>query len=400
MTRRLLTPWRVAASIGLVCVVAYAAWTLAGTSVKPVTVTRGELLQTIVSTGRVIAASRVEVGTQLTGVVQAVEVMEGDAVAAGATLARLRDDEQRAAVDQARGALEEAQARQAQLGLTTGPIADQQLRQAQAALTLARGEYERVKLLYDSGFFSQAKLDEATRNFTSATAQVAAATRQAEAARPKGSDAALAVSRTVQALAALELARARLGYTRIVTPVAGVVLRRGAEPGDLVQQGAKLFSIAAGKTQVLVNVDEKNLGLLTLGQKAAVSPDAYPGRRFEASVLSIAPSIDAQRGTVEVKLEVPVPPDYLRTDMTVSAELVVARRESALLVDAEAVRDVSGPAPWVLLARNGRAERVPVVLGARGTGQLEVLQGLEPGDAVIPPSQNRVQAGARVRVVR
>jgi len=397
MLNRLSKPWLVVVALLVAVALFFFARPLLGVKAKSIAVTRGDLIQTIVSSGRTIAASRLEVGTQLTGVVQSVEVRDGDAVKAGALLARLRDDEQRAAVDQAQAALRETEGRLAQLGTTTGPIADQQVRQAQANFELAQSEHGRVQQLFESGFFSQAKLDEADRNRATAKAQMATAMRQAEAARPKGSDSTLAFTRQAQAAAALEVARSRLAYTRIVTPVAGVVLRRGAEPGDLVLQGTKLFSIAAGETQVLLNVDEKNLGLLRIGQTAWVSPDAYPGQRFEAEVFSIAPSIDVQRGTVEVKLEVPTPPDYVRTDMTVSAEILVAKRASATLINADAVRDVAGAAPWVLVVRDGRAVRTPVKLGARGVGELEVLQGLQPGDAVVPPSEPKVREGTRVR---
>ena len=153
---------------------------------------------------------------------------------AGAALARLRDDEQRAAVDQAQAALREAEARVAQLGSTTGPIADQQLRQAQANLELAQSEYGRVKQLFESGFFSQAKLDEAERNLATSKAQVSAATRQAEAARPKGSDASLALARQAQAAAALEVAKieARLHAHHHARGRRGLAPRRGARrPG-------------------------------------------------------------------------------------------------------------------------------------------------------------------------
>ena len=234
MLKKLLKPWVIVVVLLVALGLYFFARPVLGVKVKTIAVTRGELTQTIVSSGRTIATSRVEVGTQLTGVVQSVEVRDGDSVKAGAVLARLRDDEQRAAVDQAQAALREAEARVAQLGSTTGPIADQQLRQAQANLELAQGEYGRVKQLFESGFFSQAKLEEAERNLATSKAQVSAATRQAEAARPKGSDASLALARQAQAAAALEVAKSKLGYTRITTPVAGVVLRRGTEPGDLV----------------------------------------------------------------------------------------------------------------------------------------------------------------------
>ncbi len=397
MLKRLSRTWLVVAVVAIVAAAAYGVSSFMGTGARVVEVTQGDLAVTVASTGRVIAASRVEVGTQVAGVIAAVPVREGDEVPAGGVLARLRDEEPRAAVEQARAALREAEARAAQLRSSASPVAEQQLRQAEANRLAARREHARVMDLYGRGFFSEARMDDAQRALDNAEAQYRGALAQAEAARPKGADADLASARLQQARAALELAEAKLGYTRLVAPAAARVLIRGAEPGDLVKAGDKLFTLAVGEPQIQLNVDEKNLGLLAPGLRAQVSSDAFPGRRFEAEVYTVAPSVDPQRGTVEVKLRVPAPPDYLRTDMTVSAEIAVANRTRALLLDAEAVREPSGAAPWVLAVRDGRAVRVPVRLGARGIGKVEVLEGLRAGEQVVPPSEARVREGSRVR---
>src|SRR5690606_16791827 len=100
------------------------------------------------------------------------------------------------------------------------------------------------------------------------------------------------------AYARLANARAQLAKTTIRAQVAGTVLTRNAEPGDLVQPGRVLFEIAhTGATELLVPLDERNLETLALGQPAQCVADAYPARIFAAEVSFIAPSIDPQRGT-------------------------------------------------------------------------------------------------------
>ena len=118
MLNRLSKPWLVVVALLVAVALFFFARPLLGVKAKSIAVTRGDLIQTIVSSGRTIAASRLEVGTQLTGVVQSVEVRDGDAVKAGALLARLRDDEQRAAVDQAQAALRETEGRLAPVSYT------------------------------------------------------------------------------------------------------------------------------------------------------------------------------------------------------------------------------------------------------------------------------------------
>ncbi|MGA8054959.1 MAG: efflux RND transporter periplasmic adaptor subunit, partial [Burkholderiales bacterium] len=372
---------------------------LAGKRVAAVVAERGELVQTVVSTGRVISPAKVEIGSLVVGTVAEIEVREGERVKRDQVLARLRDEEQRAAYEQARAALLEAEARLAQLAKLSGPVAEQNLRQAEANLQLAEEEYRRTKNLFDRGFFSQATLDKAERDLANARAARASAVAQSLTNQPKGADYALAVARREQAKAAADVARAKLDYTVIRAPADGIVLRRLVERGDVVQPGKLMYELAvAGDTQVVLNVDEKNLGLLAEGQRAEVVADAYPGKPFSAQVFYIAPGVDAQRGTVEVKLRVPEPPPFARADMTVSAEIVAGRHADTVILESAAIRDAASKAPWVLVARDGRAVRQPVTLGMRGAGRTEIVDGLTDGDFVIPATEAAVAEGARVRV--
>lgn len=371
---------------------------LVGPKARAVEVARGDLVQTVVSTGRVITPARVEIGSIVLGTVRTVETKEGTVVTAGQVMARLRDEEQRAAVAQARATLAEAEARLTQFARLSAPSSEQSLRQAEANLELADEEYKRTRNLFEKGYFSQAKLDQAERDLAVARAARENALLQATSNSPKGSDYALALARRDQARAGLEVAQARLDNTVIKAPAPGTVLKRLVEPGDVVQQGKKLFELSvAGETQVVLNVDEKNIGLLALGQKAQVVADAYPARSFGAEIFYIAPGVDAQRGTVEVKLRLPDPPAFVRPDMTVSAEILAARREGTLTLDSDAIRDAAGQAPWALVVRDGRAVRQSVKLGLRGAGRTEVLAGLAAGEAVVPPSEVSVREGSRVR---
>jgi len=370
-----------------------------GTPVETATVVREDLRQSVVSTGRVIATARIELGAQVAGTVAEVAVEEGDRVQAGALLVRLADDEPRAALAQAEATLDEARARLRQLAVTALPVAEQARRQAASTLATARREHARINALAAQGFFSEARLDEALRNLDQAEAQWRSTELQAAAARPRGSDHVLVAAREAQAARAVEAARARLGWTRILARADAIVLKRRAEPGDVVTAGTRLISLGAGPLQIELQVDEKNVGLLAVGKRATVVADAYADQPFEAEVLRIAPAVDAQRGTVQVKLALDPTPAFLVPDMTVSAEIAVASKAGALTLPVEAIRDANGPDPWVLAVRDGRAERRSVRLGLRGTGRIELMQGLAAGDQAILAGAPTLVAGTRVRSV-
>ena len=266
------------------------------------------LVQTVVATGRVAAVSRAQVGSPVTGVVVERRVQEGDAVQPGDVLAVLRADDLEAAV-------REAEAAMAQLQQSTRPQAQAALREAEARLTQASREVARRRELFQRQLVARETLEQAIQAETvarTAAEQARLAVRSLASGNPD--DAA--------ARARLASAKAQLAKTTVRAEVAGTVLTRNVEPGDLVQPGRILFEIArTGATEVLVPLDEKNLEVLAIGQSAVCIADAYPSRPFPAKVTFIAPSVDPQRGSVDIRLTVAPVPDFVRQDMTVSVNV-------------------------------------------------------------------------------
>ncbi|HEX8011589.1 MAG TPA: efflux RND transporter periplasmic adaptor subunit [Casimicrobiaceae bacterium] len=372
-----------------------------GTPVETYQATRGDLVQTVVASGRVITPRRVSVGSVITERVARVPVEEGQSVRRGDVLIELEDQDERAAVAQAQAAVAQAEAKVRQLREVGLPAAEQGLAQAKANATQARQAYERTKGLEAKGFISPSALDDARRNLDVAESQLEAAQLQVQTNSPRGSDYALALSALEQARASLKAARVRLDQTMVRATVDGVLIGRDVEAGNVVQPGKELMVLApAGETEIDLLIDEKNLSRLALGQKALGSADAYPGKRFAAELFYINPGVDAVRGAVEVKLKVPDPPAYLRQDMTVSVDIEVARAANTVIVPTDAVHDVTSAQPWVLAIKGRTAVRQPIKVGLRGDTRLEVLAGVGPGDRLVPASNPAIKEGQRVRAVR
>lgn len=360
---------------------------------------RGLFLQTVVASGHVEAPFRVNIGSQITAVVAKVPVVEGQTVKAGQTLIELDDRELRAVVTQAEGVVAQALARVRQMNEVTHPAAEQSLKQAQATLTNAQNNFERTTKLSRDGYATRVALDEATRALDVAKAQVKSAEYQVATTQADGSDYVMAETQLTQAKASLVSVQSRLSYTVIKAPRDGVLISRNVEAGNTVVPGTALMVLSPdGEIQLVVQIDEKNLSLIGIGQKALGSADAYAKETFPAEVFYVNPGIDLQRASVEVKLRVPKPPDYLRQDMTISADIEVTRRENAVTLSAGNVRGLNGAKPWVLKADGGRAKRQDVKLGIVSGGKAEILAGLEAGDLVIPVSATKVKPGQRVRV--
>jgi HlyD family secretion protein len=362
-------------------------------------VKRGTLRETVVASGHVETPYRVEIGSQITGTVDEVLVQQGERVSKGQPLISLESRELKAAVVQAQGAVAQAAARMRQLDELTLPSAREALTQAQANLLNARQTFDRTSQLAKDGYATRQALDDAQKTLDVAQAQKRSAEFQVYTASPGGSDYVMADTQLNQARANLDTAESRLGYATIAAPRDGVLITRSVERGTVAQPGKALLVLApAGDIQLVLQIDERNLGKLALGQKALASADAYPDQRFAATMSYINPGVDISRASVEVKLTVTNPPDYLRQDMTVSVDIEVAARDNALVLPSRSVHDVLSGQPWVLGIRDGRAVKRPVRLGLRGNSHIEILGGMAEGEAAIPQNSG-VLTGQRVRAV-
>jgi HlyD family secretion protein len=362
-------------------------------------VKRGNLVETVVASGHVETPFRVEIGSQITGTVEEVLVQEGERVSKGQPLISLEARELKATVVQAQGAVAQAEARMRQLDELTLPSAREALTQAQANLLNAQHTFDRTSQLTQNGFATRAALDDAQKTLDVARTQVRTAEFQVYTASPGGSDYVMAQTLLNQAHANLETAESRLGYATISAPRDGVLITRNVERGAVVQPGKALLILApTGEMQLVLQIDERNLGKLALGQKALASADAYPDQKFAAVVSYINPGIDITRASVEVKLTVTDPPVYLRQDMTVSVDIEVAAKDRTLVLPVRSVHDVLSGQPWVLGINGGRAVKRPVRLGLRGNSNIEILEGVAEGEVAIPLNSG-VLTGQHVRAV-
>jgi HlyD family secretion protein len=364
--------------------------------VDAITLHSAPLVRTLQFSARVATLSRVDIGSTVTARVAQVLVDEGAQVHQGDVLVQLEADEQRAALAQAVAAEQQAQARVAGLRSSGRSAAQAALAQAEATLVAARQSFARAQQLVADGFYSAAQLDDARRALAVAQAQQGSARAQVQANADAGTEVVQAQAQAALARAATAAARARLAQLALRAPTDARVLLRAVEPGQIVQPGKALLSLAlAGPTQLVAQVDERFLDQLQTGQPATVVADAFPAQHFAARVLSIAPAVDAQRGAIEVKFVLEgAAPAYLREDMTLSVEVETARRDNALVLPLALLRGDDAASVWVL--QGSRAKLRSLRLGLQTLNAAEVLEGLTEGDTVL--QGKALQDGQRVRI--
>jgi HlyD family secretion protein len=370
-----------------------------GPVVDAATVTRNDIEQHLVASGRVRVVTRVQLTAQEAGRITQMAVREGQRVKRGELLAQIDDREARTAVAEARAAVAQARGRLEQLREVGAVVAREQVREAEVNATRAQSDLLRIEALARAGAVSARDLEEARRALDVATAARRSAHAQQQGVTPEGAEARVAAGAIRESEASLAAAQVRLDRTRVLAPDDGLVLGREVEAGDIVRVGDVLFELAGdGETEIVIQPDERNLAWIRAGQTGKASADAYPDRLFEAVVSYIAPAVNRERGSIEVRLRVPDPPATLRPDMTVSVDLTVASKKNALTVPSDAVRDAATAAPWVFVVDAGRVVRRGVTIGIAGEGQSEITSGVSEGDLIALSSAQALEPGQRVRV--
>lgn len=343
----------------------------------------GPLLANVVATGRLATPSRVVIGTEIVGTLEARYVEPGDKVEVGQRVARLRAEE-------AEARLAEAEAALAQLVQRTRPEAQTLLAETRARHAQAAREAERLRGLAAQKLVATERAEQAAEALSIAEATLRRAELQAAALSPEGADTRLLEARVASA-------RATLARSEIRAMVAGTVLRRLAEPGDVLSAGRGIVELArTGDTEVIAQLDERNLDRVALGQQALLSPDAFPALRLNAQITEIAPAVDVQTGTVEIRLRLAEAPAGLRQDMTVSVDIEIGRRERALSVPNEVLRGRRDDTATVHVLADGVVVARSVKLGLVGLERSEVVQGLSEGELLIAAS-NPLAPGSRAR---
>lgn len=364
---------------------------------------RGNLVVEVTATGTLQPLTQVDVSSELSGVMRSVAVEENARVARGQVLAQLDTTRITAQIERAEANVQAAAAR---------------VTEAKVTLTEAEQAFGRAEQLAGRGMVAEQVLD------------TARAARDRAASAVETADANLAIAR-----ADLKLQQADLAKSTIYAPIDGIVLTRSVNPGQTVASSMSapvLFVIAENlETMVLeAAIDEADIGAVENGQEARFTVDAFPARRFDATISDISYASVTTEGVVtyEAKLAVDNKALLLRPGMTATVNIVTRDANDVLLVPVSAfrfsppeaserrsftLRDLfmprmgrpggfsrrggserdGGRTLWVL--EDGQPARKSVEIGATSGDMTEVISGIEPGEQVITGIAQTGERGRR-----
>ena len=172
--------------------------------------------------------------------------------------------------------------------------------------------------------------------------------------------------------------------TAIRAPFGGVIIRVAAAPGDVVEAGTELFSIADLSTiYVVAQVYEKDLGRVHVGQPASITVDSYPGQRFTGRVASISDLIDPPTRTASVRCQVANPGAPLKLDMLASVQFPTSTKRAALSVPADAIQTIDEKPVVFVRTSSSKFSVRRVETGSSSDGRVEITRGIKEGDPVV-----------------
>lgn len=312
--------------------------------VRTVAAAREDLELVVRAVGTLRAERAIAVKPKRAGHVTALPLVEGEAVEAGAVLARLDDAEMRAAADVARASVRDADAR----------------------IRNARRDFDRIRALHEAGLVSRQEFDDA----------------RVERER---SEAALAL-----ATASLALAEAQLAETVVTAPFAGLLGQRRVDLGAYVREGDTLVSLVdADPLEIEFTVAERYVARVAVGSPVTVEVTSHPGEERRGDIVFVAPEVDPVNRTATVKARLANPDLVLRPGQFASVSLSLERRPGAVVVPEEALVS-DGTRTLVYVVADGTATARVVAVGLRVPGRVEIRDGLAAGDVVVRTGHERL----------
>ncbi len=366
------------------------------------------------ATGYIVPHHKIQVASKVVGKVAWIGVETGDHVKENQVIVRLEDTEYLAQLQQAQGNLAAVEARL--LELRNGSrseeieVAKANLESAQADLANAKISLARMERVVAADAAPQQQLDDAKGRYDNLAARVASLERTYELVRagPRKEAVMQAQGQLTQARGLVDLYRTQLNDTVIRAPITDTILERIVEKGEFVttgfvgDRGAKGYVVSMADLrdlQVELDIPQVDFARLHRGQKSVITADAYPDRKYNGIIDEVAPEANRQKATVQVRVKVQNPDEYLRPEMNASVAFVsdekpagVAPAPAAIYVPASAVRDGA-----VFVVLNGKVIRRALKTAGITARGLRIEDGLIGGEDIIVAPISEIKEGIRVR---
>ncbi len=354
-----------------------------------VLVRRGTITATVETTGKVRSARQVELSLPFGGRVKRVAVSVGDKVEAGQLLLEVEAPDAERQVKEAELSLEirQLQLDKARAGASPEEIeiAQANLRKAALVKQVAQAAYDEIAASYEKRENAEASPEALALQQATIDYQIAQRNYERLVNGPPADELSASEKQLESAQLALERAQAQLEEMRLITPLAGTVVRVEASEGEMVSAYRPVVVIAdLTSLQIIAEVDEIDVAEVAPGQEVTIRLDAYPGQTLPGTIVSLAPAASPQRGSTvyEAVVEFDAEGLALRLGMGANLKIITLEKEGVLLVPNRAIQPV-GRRRLVKVVDGRSIREVEVVTGLSNESETEIVEGLVEGQKIL-----------------
>ncbi len=329
-------------------------------------VSSGKISEKVALTGSLKAKEQVDVNPKIQGRIVKINVDTGQAVARGALVAMIEDDEITQQLERSKAAI---------------AVADASIAQREAELNNAKAELDRKKQLVDAGLLSRIELDTLETRYRVAQSQLELARAQRRQSEAEQRELAI-----------------RQSQTRVYSPINGVVAKRHVDIGAMASASTPIVTVVSVSPMVIdAKASERDIARIRRGAPVDVTVDSLPGRKFAGRVMRISPLLDPQTRNGLVEIEISNHDSMLKGEMFARIELDLGTERETTLLPRDALV-YRGEKPGVYVIESDKARFIALETGLTQEDKVEIISGLKAGDTVITRGSNLIKDGDNVRV--
>lgn len=372
--------------------------------------------------GYIIPRERIEISSKIIGLVKEIYVKPTDVVKVGDPILKIEDEEYQDQVRLSEARLQTARTRLKELKTGSRPqeidASKAAVASSEAHLHWTEQELKRLERLLNEKVISARELDQAKREYDVAVEALKAAKKRDEMTRigPRQEEIDFAASQVREAEASLEYAKTQLGFTTIRSPIAGTILEKIADRGELVTNSnfggtrgpqSSVVQVADLKDlQAELDINETDIPKVRMDQKTEIRLDSNPDRVLRGQVDEIAPQADRQKATVKVKVKIFDPDQSVRPEMSARVTFLEEEKQAEKPAEGGSTepriripKAALAGGTTIFIASDGRAVLRKVKPGREREGTVEIEDGLVGTEQIIIEPLDRMKDGVRVQVV-
>lgn len=342
-----------------------------------------DYFEKILTTGTILLEGLTQIKAEVSGKIVTVYTDEGDTFEKGQPLLKLDTSDVILDLQQAEASYALAKSKYDEIVNTTCPTSFEQFRQAKLAESELTEKVVKYQKLYDQKAISLEKLEEVEHQLELQQSNTLIQKNFSESCAEGGTKRETALAEIKAAQSRIDLLKSKLNKHTIIAPLPGIVIQKYKSLGEYVMMGENLFTIARQNSKyVEIELDERNLPRIKLNQTVIISTEFAPEEKIDGYIDYIAPSVNPDKGTVNIKVKLRDDNDFLIKNLTVRCEIISNQYPDSLIIPERFLIRENGEY-FVFLFENGTVQKKKIIVDTPNAREIRVVEGIQTKDIIL-----------------